>query len=91
MGTSRVAVDSFCAAAQKGIEYITPSVAEKMIAYIEVDSGRPRHELLSDRELQVRVLLGGGKSVGDIAGELSLSVKPTAQLIKYAVQYDLVQ
>ena len=62
-----------------------------MVAYIEVDSGRPPHELLSDRELQVMVLLGGGKSVGDIAGELSLSVKPTAQLIKYAVQYDLVQ
>jgi len=90
VGTSRVAFDSFCAAAQKGIEYITPSVAEKMVAYIEVDLKRPLHELLSDRELQVLVL-GGGKSVGDIAGELSLSVKPTAQLIKYAVQYDLVQ
>jgi len=78
-----------------------------MATYIEVDSERPRHELLSDRELQVLVLLGGGKSVGDIAGELSLSVKTistyrarmlakmgmetTAQLIKYAVQYDLVQ
>jgi two-component system invasion response regulator UvrY len=78
-----------------------------MATYIEVDSERPPHELLSDRELQVLVLLGGGKSVGDIAGELSLSVKTistyrarmlakmgmetTAQLIKYAVQYDLVQ
>ena len=62
-----------------------------MVAYIEVDSERPRHELLSDRELQVLVLLGDGKSVGDIAGELSLSVKTTAQLIKYAVQYELVQ
>jgi len=57
----------------------------------EVDSERPRHELLSDRELLVLVLLGGGKSVSDIAGELSLSVKTIAQLIKYAVQYDLVQ
>jgi DNA-binding NarL/FixJ family response regulator len=75
----------------KGKRYITSSVAERMAIYIEVDSERPRHELLSDRELQVLVLLGGGKSVGDIAGELSLSVKPTAQLIKYAVQYDLVQ
>jgi len=91
----------------KGKRYITSSVAERMAIYIEVDSGRPPHELLSDRELQVLVLLGGGKSVGDIAGELSLSVKTistyrarilkktgmenTAQLIKYAVQHDLVQ
>jgi DNA-binding NarL/FixJ family response regulator len=56
-----------------------------------VDSEQPPHELLSDREMQVLVLLGGGKSVSDIAGELSLSVKTIAQLIKYAVQYDLVQ
>jgi len=91
----------------KGKRYITSSVAERMAIYIEVDSERPPHELLSDRELQVLVLLGGGKSVGDIAGELSLSVKTistyrarilkktgmenTAQLIKYAVQHDLVQ
>ena len=94
-------------AVAKGEKYITPSVAERMVAYIELDSERPRHELLSDRELQVLVLLGGGKSVGDIASELSLSVKTistyrarilkktgmenTAQLIKYAVQHDLVQ
>ncbi len=94
-------------AVAKGKRYITPSVAERMVAYIEVDSERPRHELLSDRELQILVLLGGGKSVGDIAGELSLSVKTistyrarmlekmgmetTAQLIKYAVQHGLVQ
>jgi two-component system invasion response regulator UvrY len=94
-------------AVAKGKRYITPSVAERMVAYIEVDSERPRYELLSDRELQVLVLLGGGKSVGDIAGELSLSVKTistyrtrilqkmgletTAQLIKYAVQHDLVR
>ena len=91
----------------KGKRYITSSVAERMATYIEVDSQRPLHELLSDRELQVLVLLGSGRSVGDIAGELSLSVKTistyrarilkktgmenTAQLIKYAVQHDLVQ
>jgi len=91
----------------EGKRYITPSVAERMAAYIETDSERPPHEKLSDRELQVLVLLGGGKSVGDIAGELSLSVKTistyrarilekmgmetAAQLIKYAVQHDLVQ
>jgi two-component system invasion response regulator UvrY len=91
----------------KGKRYITPSVAERMATYIEVDSERPPHERLSDRELQVLVLLGSGRSVGEIAGELSLSVKTistyrarilektgmetNAQLIKYAVQHDLVQ
>jgi DNA-binding NarL/FixJ family response regulator len=91
----------------KGKKYITPSVAERMATYIEVDSERPPHERLSDRELQVLVLLGSGRSVGEIAGELSLSVKTistyrarilektgmgtNAQLIKYAVQHDLVQ
>ena len=91
----------------KGKRYITPSVAERMATYIEVDSERPPHERLSDREHQVLVLLGSGRSVGEIAGELSLSVKTistyrarilektgmenTAQLIKYAVQHDLVQ
>jgi len=91
----------------KGKRYITPSVAERMATYIEVDSERPPHERLSDREHQVLVLLGSGRSVGEIAGELSLSVKTistyrarilektgmetNAQLIKYAVQHDLVQ
>jgi two-component system, NarL family, invasion response regulator UvrY len=46
-----------------------------MATYIEVNSERPPHELLSNRELQVLMLLGGGKSVGDIAGELALSAK----------------
>jgi DNA-binding NarL/FixJ family response regulator len=91
----------------KGKRYITPSVAERMAMYIEADSEHPPHEKLSDRELQVLVLLGGGKSVGDIATMLSLSAKTistyrerilkktgmetTAQLIRYAIQHDLVQ
>jgi two-component system invasion response regulator UvrY len=94
-------------AVANGKRFITPSVAERLATYIEADSDRPPHEKLSDRELQVLVLLGAGKSVGDIAGELDLSVKTistyrarllekmgmetTAQLIKYAVQHDLVQ
>ena len=93
-------------AVANGRKFITPSVAERMATYIEVDSERPPHEKLSDRELQVLVLLGAGKSVGDIAGELALSVKTistyrarilakmgmetTAHLIRYAVQQNLV-
>ena len=91
----------------RGRRYITPSVAERLAVYIETDSERPPHERLSDRELQVLVMIGSGKSVGEIAEELSLSVKTVstyrvrilgkmgmetnAQLIKYSVQHNLVQ
>jgi DNA-binding NarL/FixJ family response regulator len=34
-----------------------------------------RHETLSNREHQVMLMLASGKSVGEIAGELCLSVK----------------
>jgi len=90
-----------------GKRYLTPSVAERLASYIEADSDRPPHERLSDRELQVLVFLGNGKSIGDIAQEVSLSaktvstyrtrilekmgMKSNAQLIKYAVQHRLTE
>jgi DNA-binding NarL/FixJ family response regulator len=91
----------------RGRRYITLSVAERLAVYVEADSERPPHERLSDRELQVLVMIGSGNSVGRIAEELSLSVKTistyrarilekmgmenTAQLVKYAVQHGLAQ
>lgn len=67
----------------------------------------PRHERLSDREFEVLQLLGRGLSVGDIAERLKLSVKTVstyrsrlldkmemdsnAELIRYAVDHDLVE
>jgi len=60
------------------------------------------HELLSDRELQILCLFGRGRTVKEIAGELSLSrptvstyrarilekmqMRTTAELVRYAVQ-----
>ena len=38
-------------------------------------AGKPVHELLSDREFQVLRMIASGKSVKEIAEELSLSVK----------------
>ena len=91
----------------RGRRYITPSVADKLAGYIKADSERPPHEGLSNRELQVLVMIGSGKSSGAIAAELSLSAKTistyrarllakmgletTAQLIKYSIQHNLVQ
>jgi two-component system invasion response regulator UvrY len=90
-----------------GRRYITPSVAERLASYVEQDTERLPHESLSDRELQVFLLLGSGKTVTDIARELSLSVKTVstyrtrilekmrmssnALLIRYAIQHKLVE
>ncbi|KRT72227.1 MAG: response regulator [Deltaproteobacteria bacterium CSP1-8] len=39
------------------------------------DSEKPPHEILSDREYQVMLMIASGKPVGTIAKELCLSVK----------------
>jgi two-component system, NarL family, invasion response regulator UvrY len=57
----------------QGKKYITPAVAEKLIDTGE-HAGRPVHELLSDREMHVLQRIGSGKTVSEIAEELSLSV-----------------
>jgi DNA-binding NarL/FixJ family response regulator len=58
-----------------GKKHISPSLAELLLQECGTDSGKPSHELLSDREYQVLRLLGSGKKVSDIAETLSLSVK----------------
>jgi len=94
-------------AVASGKRYITPSVAERLASYIEEDGSHLPHESLSDRELQVFVMIGSGKSVSEIAAELSLSIKTistyrarllekmgmnsNAQLIKHTVQHKLEQ
>jgi len=69
--------------------------------------GEVLHERLSDREFQVMCLIGAGKRISEIADELSLSVKTiwtyrarilekmglknNAELIRYALQNNLIQ
>jgi two-component system, NarL family, invasion response regulator UvrY len=88
-----------------GRRYITASVAERLATYIEEERRSLPHESLSDRELQVLVMIASGKTTGDISRELSLSVKTVstyrarvlekmvmttnAQLIRYAVEHGL--
>jgi len=71
-----------------------------------VISSKLPHEALSDREFQVLRLIAAGKSVTEIAAELSLSVKTVstyrarllqkmnlttnAELIHYAIQNRLI-
>lgn len=71
------ATEELIAAIQKiltGKKYISATLAEKLAEGFDSTAGRPAHELLSDRELQVFQLLASGKTVGEIADEISLSV-----------------
>jgi two-component system, NarL family, invasion response regulator UvrY len=56
-----------------GRKYISASIAEKLIELSD-DSDAPTHEKLSDREMQVLQLIASGKTVSEIAIEISLSV-----------------
>jgi len=58
-----------------GGRYVSSTVAEKLAAHMNGASEKPPHELLSNRELQVMRLVASGKSLKEIAAELSLSVK----------------
>jgi len=91
----------------KGGRYVTASLAEKLALDLQADTGRPLHELLSDREYQVVALIASGKTVSEIAAELSLSVKTVsthrtralekmgmktnAEITYYAVKHGLVR
>jgi two-component system invasion response regulator UvrY len=57
-----------------GGRYISASLAENL-AYLVQKVEQLPHETLSDREYQVMRLIASGKTITDIAKELSLSVK----------------
>ena len=66
------------AAARKALaggRYVTPSLAEALAATVAGESPAAAHDLLSNRELQVLRLVASGKSLKEIAAELSLSEK----------------
>ena len=58
-----------------GGRYVSPRLGELLLNRIHTPEGAPLHAALSDRELQVLCLLSSGKTVGEIAEELALSVK----------------
>ena len=60
---------------KNGGTYLTNSIAELMTNELRNDHDKPLHEILSDREHEVFLLIAGGKSVSVIGEELSLSVK----------------
>lgn len=88
-----------------GKKYISESVAEKL-ANMGEQATRPAYELLSDREMDVLQRIASGKTVSEIAEELSLSVNTistyrtrlleklslnnNAELTRYAIDHSLI-
>ena len=58
-----------------GKRYVSASLAELLVAELDVDQEKPLHADLSEREFQIFCKLAAGQSVSGIANELSLSVK----------------
>lgn len=56
-----------------GRKYINLFLSEKLALDIEADSKKPLHERLSDREYEVMCKIASGKTVKEIAEELSLA------------------
>jgi DNA-binding NarL/FixJ family response regulator len=58
-----------------GKRFVTPAVAEMLAQQPDHDRAVPMHEQLSEREFQVFFKLAKGETTGQIASELSLSIK----------------
>jgi two-component system invasion response regulator UvrY len=86
-------------------QYISPKVAEQLVTAVKQPLGQPLHAALSGREDQVLRMIASGRTVGEIATQLSLSVKTVstyrsivlrklgmennAQLMRYAQEHRL--
>ncbi len=92
--------------AHLGGKYISPQIAELLAEYVETKTLEAPHKSLSDREFEVFNLLASGKTVGQIADGLNLSVKTistyrtrilekmgaatNAELTRYALDFKLL-
>jgi len=89
----------------KGGKYVSPALAEKLVLIMQAEA--PSHDSLSDREYQVMLKIASGKTLSQIAGEMSLSIKTistyrerilekmkmknNAELTYYAIKHHLVE
>ncbi len=89
-----------------GKKFITPTIAERLADAFHNTNNKQPHELLSDREFDVFKLIASGKSVSEIASQLSLStttvstyrsrilekmgIKSNADLTRYALEKKLI-
>ena len=106
--TKESAPDELVAAIRKvstGGKYVSSSLAERLASLLQKAEQLP-HDILSRREYQVMCLMASGKTVSEIAKELSLSVKTistyrsrilekmkmknNAELTRYAINNSLI-
>lgn len=107
--TKESAPDQLVAAIRKvagGGVFISSGVAERLALELGGNHEATPHTLLSDREFQIFNMIVSGTAIGDIADELSLSIKTvsthktrilqkmkmtsSAELIHYAIRHQLV-
>ena len=62
-----------------GQRYVSAQLAQVLAAQVGDDAGKPVHDTLSDREYQTLTMIASGKTVSEIAKELSLSVKTISE------------
>ena len=62
-----------------GQRYVSAQLAQVLAAQVGDGFDKPPHESLSDREYQTLTMIASGKTVGEIAKELSLSVKTVSE------------
>lgn len=90
-----------------GQKYVSAALAQALASQVGGDHDGPVHDSLSDREYQTLIMIASGKTVSDIARELSLSVKTvseyrarllvkmnlknSAELTHYAIRNQLVE
>ncbi len=93
--------------ALSGGKYVTPSLAEILATGLSPMQAQAPHESLSNRELQVLRMIAAGKTLKEIAAELSLSEKTVGtyrmriaekmhlstnvELARYAMRHELVE
>lgn len=89
----------------KGGEYLSPAITSLLFKEVNSDGNGLPHKMLSDREYEVLLYIGEGKSISEIANQLSLSVKTistyrsrilekmnldnNSDLVKYILMHDL--
>ena len=108
--SKEVAAKELVAAIKKimsGGRYISATLAEYLAINFDKELDKLPHETLSNREFEIFRLIAKGKSVGQIAGELILSVNTitsyrsrmmekmnfstNAEIVRYAIENNLIE
>ncbi len=60
---------------RSGGKYFSEAVMERLVSLYDAKQEKPVHEILSDREFQVMVMIASGKTLSEIGENLALSIK----------------